>query len=348
MPPIELWGGGEAAVLAPRPCDPAGAIQHHEAVAAGAEIKPAQCFLNILWIHDPASTNMAFCEAARTLSRRGWGLDMAPSPSAALSRLLSSSTPYGACVVDWCDSDDAESRRIAVIQELSSRLGVVVFKPSEHYPTKAEREEFATLRETCLRAGASEVVQDEASLDTALGQAANVPSFILYAMPCGPLSEQLQAFQDEVLETFGRNRQHEYWPHCTLTGFFRTARPGALRPLLVESFLRTVEANPNLRRPELLFKVRENNVRMDLAQTEDLERFAGDFRERVRGHAAGVRVKGGLHVSMAHGFDPRHQAAIEALARERVDPAAEVRWELRLYERLGRDGWTVLAATDLA
>ncbi len=40
-----------------------------------------------------------------------------------------------------------------------------------------------------------------------------------------------------------------------------------------------------------------------------------------------------LHMTMAHQYMVEHHAALEELARSKVDPQAPAKWEVRLYSR---------------
>ena len=43
-----------------------------------------------------------------------------------------------------------------------------------------------------------------------------------------------------------------------------------------------------------------------------------------------------LHITMAHQYLPEHHAALEELAKTKVDPQTPAKWELRLFSRDSR------------
>eukprot|EP00741_Cyanophora_paradoxa_P024651 tig00022080_g23801.t1 len=189
---------------------------------------------------------------------------------------------------------------------------------------------------------------------------ADQPAFILYAVPAGPIYAELQAYQDGILRDIGRNAQHDYFPHCTLTGFLRPGEggegavddPDALRALLIDAFGAALEARPSYRRPRAVFVEGPDFVGLHLHDTADFEAFATAFRDQIAARcpplASGVRLKRQLHVSMAYGFERGHEAAVRerargVAARWTPEALAGVRWDMGLFEKRGA-AWVTLAS----
>ena len=55
----------------------------------------------------------------------------------------------------------------------------------------------------------------------------DLTDLILYAMPSGPLGEQIDRYLTQTGERFGANTAHQYPAHCSLTGFFHDV-PGSI------------------------------------------------------------------------------------------------------------------------
>jgi hypothetical protein len=160
--------------------------------------------------------------------------------------------------------------------------------------------------------------------------------FIVYACPQGPLAEQLQAYLDQSRERIGRNAAHAYMPHCTLTGFFEDdprVIPGDIDLLgqLVKQGL-PVCPQPSIRVRRIGLQPGWLGLELDAPWVRQL---AHDFATSAnRGQrSTRISVKNRLHLSLAYDFPPQQQAALEALARQQVDPGAVVNWQICYYQR---------------
>lgn len=157
---------------------------------------------------------------------------------------------------------------------------------------------------------------------------------ILYVVPVGPLGVAIDAFFSEV--AMRPTKAQLYPPHCTLTGFFHDG---------ADAISRYVTAAARVARP----------VRVDILQlrtgawiglelrSPDLEQLTRDFAAcvaSVESRRDAIRVKDWLHLSLAYGHDETDGHDLAQLATKLVDPAAEVTWELRLYERRGGE-WII-------
>lgn len=174
--------------------------------------------------------------------------------------------------------------------------------------------------------------------------------FIVYACPQGPLADQLQAYLDQSWEQIGHNAAHAYMPHCTLTAFFEDDSriiPGdlALLDQLVQERLPSCP-QPAIRVTGMALQPGWIGLELDSPWARQLARdFAnlanlGDRRTLVKS-------KEWLHLSLAYGYPPPQQAALAALARQRIDPGAAVSWQIRYYQREAGGGWRCHQAWQL-
>ncbi|MGL6139251.1 MAG: hypothetical protein ACRC2M_18300, partial [Planktothrix sp.] len=53
-----------------------------------------------------------------------------------------------------------------------------------------------------------------------------------------------------------------------------------------------------------------------------------------------LRLKTWLHLSLAYEFQPQHAQKLKDLAQNRINPYAQVDWELRFYQRHPDHSWT--------
>jgi ubiquitin-associated SH3 domain-containing protein len=163
---------------------------------------------------------------------------------------------------------------------------------------------------------------------------------ILYAVPTGSLAQAIAAFFDELAER--PTTAQRFPPHCTLTGFFHDdadaigqyvdAAQGVVRPVRVDVALRTT--------PEW--------IGLEV-QSPDLLALARDFAAAaapIESRRDQIRLKDWLHVSLAYGHDADATDELANLATKLVDPAADVGWALRVYERRERD-WIVRGSWPL-
>ncbi len=172
---------------------------------------------------------------------------------------------------------------------------------------------------------------------------------IVYACPLGPLAAQIDHFFSVSRERFGPNSAHAYPPHITLTGFFHDE--AAAIPLYREALAATLGSTPQP--PEGAITISELAIKEEfhglLISSPWLEALTAAFAARASSptrHEA-LRLKSWLHLSLAYGFRPEDGPGLGELARELVNPAAQVRWELRFYERLPDGGWVIHGAWPL-
>ncbi|MGF1515299.1 MAG: hypothetical protein ACFB5Z_16585 [Elainellaceae cyanobacterium] len=158
---------------------------------------------------------------------------------------------------------------------------------------------------------------------------------ILYACPTGPLAQQLGDYFERSRERFGPNKAHGYMPHCTLTGFFHD------QARAIFGYLRAVEGalealgtppDPVVRIAALGFHSDWHGLTLEspwlIALTAQFARLSPRDTRRDA-----LRLKSGLHLSLAYGFDPGQADGLRSLAKSLIDPSAPAGWELRLYQR---------------
>lgn len=162
-------------------------------------------------------------------------------------------------------------------------------------------------------------------------------ALILYATPTGPLAEQVDAYF-AVAEELGSTTAQTYPPHVTLTGFFHRAADD------LDRIRAEATAVIDRHRPIPADAVRVTDLAyLDgwvglTVESALLEAVTAEF---VAEHHLGdgddaLRPKDWLHLSLAYGVDDLdpYWARVEGL----VDPAAEVTWEVGLWERTPT-GW---------
>jgi len=168
---------------------------------------------------------------------------------------------------------------------------------------------------------------------------------ILYAIPHGELGRQLREYFRNS-EAVCRNRAHDYFPHCSLTGFFR---PMTTPQAYVDAFQacanqeELAECEPII--SGIRFSPKLHQLKVEASSWED---FAKRFLKSATAAVPGteIRTKTGLHVSLAYGFPHRCDLDLRTLAKSVIDPCSPVSWSLELYERTATDRW-VLHATVL-
>jgi ubiquitin-associated SH3 domain-containing protein len=164
-----------------------------------------------------------------------------------------------------------------------------------------------------------------------------VAQLILYACPQGHLGEQVERFFEESRRRFGANAAHDYMPHCSLTGFFDgDSDLVAEQAEILDGWFAHREPGcpvPCIEVPG--FGHRRDWHGLELRAPWLLDRM----HALARASAAAIRVKTWQHLSLAYGFLPEHDAGLGRLAREMIDPAAQVHWELRFYQRKPGSVW---------
>ncbi len=167
-------------------------------------------------------------------------------------------------------------------------------------------------------------------------------NLIVYACPAGALAAQLERYFAASLARFGPNSAHAYMPHVTLTGFFDDAPQSV--PVYAAALEAALEAaHPGIPEPPLTITdmlLRDTFHGLTI-ESPWLRALVADFAARADSptRASPLRLKDWLHLSLAYGFAPEQGDGLAALARALVDAAAQVTWELRLYERLPDGGW---------
>lgn len=172
---------------------------------------------------------------------------------------------------------------------------------------------------------------------------------IVYACPLGPLAEQIAHYYAASEARFGPNRAHAYPPHITLTGFLHD-EAGAV-PLYREALGAALAAARPAPAGAITISELATTAEFHglLVASPWLEALTADFAARAHSPTRRdtIRLKRWLHLSLAYGFRPEDGPALGELARELVDPAAPVTWELRLYERLEGRAWAQHGAWGL-
>jgi hypothetical protein len=154
---------------------------------------------------------------------------------------------------------------------------------------------------------------------------------ILYTVPTGPLAEAIDAFFAEVATR--PTKAQAFPPHCTLTGFFHDD---------AEAIRRYVAAAERVARPicvDVELRATTEWIGLEL-RSPALQQVTLDFADAVASvetRRDAIRPKDWLHLSLAYGHDDGETSHLTHLATKLVDPAADVDWELRLYERRNGD-----------
>ena len=167
--------------------------------------------------------------------------------------------------------------------------------------------------------------------------------YIVYACPVGPLATQIARYMEASRDACGPNAAHRYLPHCTLIGFFHD-EPGAAGRYVAALAQALQCALPS--QPPQALRVVGLELSPDfhglLLDGPWLKELVADFAQRALSTTRrdALRLKGWLHLSLAYEFPPEHHETLAGLARDLVDATADVRWQLRLYERHADGTWT--------
>ena len=164
---------------------------------------------------------------------------------------------------------------------------------------------------------------------------------ILYATPSGPLADQCDAYFDRLTSRLGATTAQTYPPHITLTGFFRRSAVQA-DEVIEEMAAQILTAGPvppdAVKVVDLSADADWVGLSIDSAWLTELTATIVEHHVLAVGDDA-LRPKDWLHVSLAYG-DLGSQPSLEAhsaLARELIDPAAPVTWEVAIWERIAPD-----------
>ncbi len=167
---------------------------------------------------------------------------------------------------------------------------------------------------------------------------------ILYATPIGPLADQCRRYFDRLRSDGLATTAQTYPPHCTLTGFFhRLGDRVAATVAEIDGALAAADVAPDGTFPDGEVVVEElvtddGWVGLRLTSPRLVELAAAlASAHRPRPDEDELRIKDWLHLSLA--YDTPDLRAHAALAVEVVDPAADVRWQVGLWERRPDGGW---------
>jgi hypothetical protein len=170
----------------------------------------------------------------------------------------------------------------------------------------------------------------------------NPIELIIYACPTGALAAQLDAYFVRSAHECGPNTAHEYMPHVTLTGFFHDV---ASSIPIYSSALYAALSKARFEQPAQPIQVTNLELREGFhflaIAAPWVQLLVADFARHARSatRTDEMRLKDNLHVSLAYGFAPEQDARLAQLARELIDPSAQVGWELRFYERDEAHQW---------
>lgn len=174
--------------------------------------------------------------------------------------------------------------------------------------------------------------------------------WIIYACPFGELADQIDRYYAASLAASGANAAHRYMPHCSLTGFFHDDRESAATYIeALDAALRRArptQPHPVLVITEMMLDPKFHGL---LLSSPWLQALIADFARAAHSPTRRdeLRLKDWLHLSLAYAFPPDHHTRLATLAREIVDMAAPVSWELRFYERHADGGWACHARWPL-
>ena len=183
-----------------------------------------------------------------------------------------------------------------------------------------------------------------------LEHASDIRELIVYACPLGELGDRLERYFHRVLQKCGPNTAHHYMPHCTLTGFFHDR--GHSIPLYIEALDRAVSSTSKLSSLDIAvtgvtFKPDFHYLTVESTWIELLmQEFERQATSPTRLDA--LRLKDGLHVSLAYGFAPDRHRSLQAIAAEIVDWQAPTEWQLRFYERQKDNSWLCYRCWNLS
>lgn len=161
---------------------------------------------------------------------------------------------------------------------------------------------------------------------------------ILYAIPHGELGRQLREYF-RVSQAECRNRAHEYFPHCSLTGFFR---PINRLQAYVDAFQAcTDQAEMDVIEPTVRGFKFSPQLHQLKVEAPSWEHVAKRFAKAIAATASDseIRTKTGLHVSLAYGFPNRCDLKLRSLAKAVINPCSPVTWSFDLYERTATGFW---------
>jgi hypothetical protein len=168
---------------------------------------------------------------------------------------------------------------------------------------------------------------------------------IIYATPKRILAAQLDRYFVLSAERYGRNTAHRYMPHVTLTGFFHddeaTINWYCTKLAAAHQAAQQVRPDPTMQITDCVFREDFHGL---LVVAPWVRNLVADFASRAADSPSrqdAIRLKDGLHLSLAYGFPEHQHEGLATLGRECVDPTAAVSWQLCLYQRHAGDQWVL-------
>jgi len=162
---------------------------------------------------------------------------------------------------------------------------------------------------------------------------------IVYACPTGDLAHQLACYFERTRSAYGPNAAHRYPAHITLTGFFHDdVRSIPAYTGWLQAALRRAARPGQIQIEGMMLELNFHGL---LIQSPWLKQMMADFASAAHSltRSDALRLKDWLHLSLAYDFPPQRHLPLKALARETLDLQAAVGWEMRFYERFGKDEW---------
>ena len=164
--------------------------------------------------------------------------------------------------------------------------------------------------------------------------------YIVYACPTGELNKQIEEYFKEAIKLCGKNKAHQYMPHCTLTGFFTDELNSV--PFYLEALDKAyTEAKNNTSLDIEIISITFNDSWHGLElQGDNIKQLIANFAELENSptRQEPIRLKDWLHLSLAYGFNSQNTKQLKHLATELIDIQANVNWELRFYQK--NPDWT--------
>ena len=160
--------------------------------------------------------------------------------------------------------------------------------------------------------------------------------FIVYACPTGELNAQLETYFQRSYEECGKNKAHNYMPHCTLTGFFTDELDSmSYYAEALEQAYQSAKKNQVSLAVEIIQPLYKSQWHGLELQAPGIKQLVKNFAqwEKSPTRQSEIRLKDWLHLSFAYGFSPESHPRLEQLARETINLEAEANWELRFYQR---------------
>lgn len=160
--------------------------------------------------------------------------------------------------------------------------------------------------------------------------------FIIYACPTGDLNEQIEEYFERAIKLCGKNKAHQYMPHCTLTGFFTDELSSV--PFYLEALdkayteAKSNETSLDITITKLTFNKNWHGLEL---QADGIKQLIANFAllEKSLTRQEQLRLKDWLHLSLAYGFNLQDSEQLKHLATELIKIQTDVNWELRFYQK---------------